>query len=129
MALHRDIYWVGKQWAVTGHGIQACDQKQKGKFDIEGSRLWEDGVLESIRALKWLNAEDFDKALSVARTHYPEPPRTAAPPEPNVSRPKAGVPRQSASVEPPKPALPEFHMRIDSWPAKFQRILRVRVRR
>ena len=20
MALHRDIYWVGKQWAVTGFG-------------------------------------------------------------------------------------------------------------
>ena len=27
-----------------------CDQKQKGKFDIEASRLWEDGVLESLRA-------------------------------------------------------------------------------
>jgi len=23
MALHRDIYWVGRQWAVTGYGIQA----------------------------------------------------------------------------------------------------------
>jgi hypothetical protein len=50
MALHRDIYWVGKQWAVTGSGIQACNQKQKGKFDIEAARLWEDGVLESARA-------------------------------------------------------------------------------
>jgi hypothetical protein len=28
MALHRDIYWVGRQWAVTGYGIQACDQKK-----------------------------------------------------------------------------------------------------
>ena len=35
MALHRDIFWVGRQWAVTGYGIQACDQKQKGGFDIE----------------------------------------------------------------------------------------------
>ena len=51
MALHRDIYWVGRQWAVTGYGIQACDQKQKGQFDIEASRLWEDGVLESVRRL------------------------------------------------------------------------------
>ena len=50
MALHRDIYWVGKQWAVTGYGVQACDQKKKGQFDIEASRLWEDGVLESLRA-------------------------------------------------------------------------------
>jgi hypothetical protein len=47
MALHRDIFWVGKQWAVTGYGIQACDQRKKGKFDIEAVRLWEDGVLES----------------------------------------------------------------------------------
>src|ERR1700716_710350 len=79
MALHRNIYWVGRQWAVTGYGIQACDQKQKGQFDIEASRIWEDGVLESIRALKWLNTEAFDKPLSVARKHYPEPPRKAVP--------------------------------------------------
>ena len=39
MALHRDIFWVGRQWAVTGYGVQACDQKQKGQFDIEASRL------------------------------------------------------------------------------------------
>ena len=78
MALHRDIYWVGKQWAVTGYGIQACDQKKKGQFDIEASRLWEDGVLESLRAEPWFNREDFDKALAAARKHYPEPPRKAA---------------------------------------------------
>src|SRR5471030_437047 len=82
MALHRDIYWVGKQWAVTGYGIQACDQKQKGKFDIEATRIWEDGVLDSLRDQKWLNTNDFEKAISVARKHYPEPPRKAAPPPP-----------------------------------------------
>ena len=43
MALHRDIYWVGRQWAVTGHGMQTVDQKLKGEFDIEASRLWEEG--------------------------------------------------------------------------------------
>ncbi len=88
MALHRDIYWVGRQWAVTGYGIQACNQKQKGKFDIEGSRLWEDGVLESIRAEAWLNIEDFEKALEAARKYYPEPPRKVAPPEPSVPWPE-----------------------------------------
>jgi len=75
MALHRDILWVGRQWAVTGYGIQACDQRQKGKFDIEASRLWESDVLESLRAHTWLNIEDFEKALSVARQRFPEPPR------------------------------------------------------
>jgi hypothetical protein len=64
MALHRDIFWVGRQWAVTGYGIQACDQR-KSKFDIEASLLWESDVLESLRAHTWLNIEDFEKALSV----------------------------------------------------------------
>ncbi len=35
MALHRDIYWVGRQWAVTGFGVQAVDQRLKGAFDVE----------------------------------------------------------------------------------------------
>ena len=72
MALHRDIYWVGRQWAVTGHGMQAIDQKLKGSFDIEVSRLWDDDLLESLRAKKWLNVEDFDKALAIARARFPQ---------------------------------------------------------
>jgi hypothetical protein len=124
MALHREIYWVGRQWAVTGYGIQACDQKQKSEFDIEASRLWEDGVLEGMRALKWLNIEDFEKALSVARQHYPEPPRMAAPPEENAS-----LPNDSGSIEDPKPAVQKFNMRFEGWPAKFVRPWRIRIRR
>ncbi|MGA7717917.1 MAG: hypothetical protein WCB33_18575, partial [Bradyrhizobium sp.] len=79
MALHRDIYWVGKQWAVTGLGIQACNQKQRGKFDIESSRLWDDGVQDAVRAEKWVNTDDFEKAVAVARKYYPEPPRKEPP--------------------------------------------------
>ena len=63
MALHRDIYWVGRQWAVTGFGMQAIDQRLKGNFDIEVAHLWDDDLPERMRALAWLNAEDFDKAL------------------------------------------------------------------
>jgi hypothetical protein len=126
MALHRDIYWVGRQWAVTGYGIQACDQKQKGKFDIEAIRLWEDGVLDSVRTQKWLNIEDFDKAIAVARKYYPEPPRKAAP----LAAPAvAGVPRpKEIGIEPPKPAVQKFHMRIENSPAKFSRQWRIRIR-
>src|SRR5947207_5879886 len=80
MALHRDIYWVGKQWAVTGYGVQACDQKQKSKFDIEAGRVWDDEVLESLRAHKWLNVEDLEQALIIARQRFPEPPRKVAQP-------------------------------------------------
>ena len=124
MALHREIYWVGKQWAVTGFGVQACDQKQKSKFDIEAARLWEDGVLDRVRALKWLNIEDFDRALDVARKHYPEPPRKAALPV-SASAPPLKANRQ---VEPPKPVVQVFQMRINGWPAKFQSMWRVRMR-
>ena len=98
MALHRDIYWVGKQWAVTGYGVQACDQKKKGQFDIEASRLWEDGVLESLRAEPWFNSEDFDNALVAARKYYPEPPRKAAPPVAERCEPAGERTRGAAEV-------------------------------
>jgi hypothetical protein len=131
MALHRDIFWVGKQWAVTGYGIQACDQRKKGKFDIEASRLWEDGVLESLHAEPWFNREDFDKAIVAARKHYPElPGRTAAlveaaPPAESMSRAAPSPP----VVEPPKPPPQRFDMRIDSGSAKFLQLWRIRIRR
>jgi hypothetical protein len=131
MALHRDIYWVGKQWAVTGYGIQACDQKKRSKFDIEVSRLWQDGALESLRAEQWLDREDFDKAVAVARKRYPEPPRKAA-----LLVEKAAPLAESVScvvetapVEPPKPAVQRFDMRIESGSAKFMPLWRIRVRR
>jgi hypothetical protein len=144
MALHRDIYWVGKQWAVTGYGIQACNQKQRGKFDIEGSRLWEDGVLESLRAEKWINNEDFDNALDVARKYYPEPPRKTAPLKQPRQRAPASkeapaqalpakeppIPARVPAIETPKPAAQAFiTMRIEGWPAKFVRPWRIRIGR
>ena len=143
MVLHRDIYWVGRQWAVTGYGIQACDQKQKGQFDIEASRIWEDGAQEGIRALKWVNLEDFDKAVSIARKHYPEPPPKAPPAQANASglletvlndaRVKAEGQKaeraKDSSIEPPTPTAQTFEMRIGSWPAKFVTQWRIRTRR
>ena len=123
MALHRDIYWVGKQWAVTGHGIQACNQKQKGQFDIEASRLWEDGVQDAVRAEKWVNTDDFEKAVTAARKYYPEPPRKAPPPE----KPVVPAERKSPVPEaPPKPAAPKFDMRVQGLGAKLTPVWRIR---
>lgn len=143
MALHRDIHWVGKQWAVTGSGMQAVDQKRKGKFDIDISRLWEDGLLESMQSLNWLNLEDFSKGLSLARARFPDSSPKAAPPRPKVAPlpdslavdpPKPAVEPLRPTVEPLKPAVAQplerkFEMRIDGWPAKFLRPWRVRLRR
>ncbi len=144
MALHRDIHWIGRQWAVTGFGVQAIDRKLGGKFDIEIARLWEEGLDESLRDQTWLKAEDFEKALSKARAHYPAPghtpvpPRQVAPPVRNNRRLQAR--RESAPaeeivshrkdrvpVELRKPVIQEFRMRIVGCRAKFVRPWRARL--
>jgi len=142
MALHRDIYWVGRQWAVTGFGVQAIDQRLKGAFDIEATRLWEDDLAERMRGHAWLNVADFDKALTVAQTRFPEPPRKALPlvdsilelihpassePSKPVAPPSdiSGLPTEPASSEPPAaPVLPA--LRAEGRLARFLPQWRVR---
>jgi hypothetical protein len=148
MALHRDIFWIGRQWAVTGHGMQLIDQRLEGAFDIEIIRLWDDDLIESLRGKAWLKAEDFDKALAVARTRHPQaslaslaaPPVPAiepiAPPPPKPERPATlelpqplPAPPEAASpqplpIEPPKQQSPELQMKIDGG-ASFARPWRV----
>jgi hypothetical protein len=110
MALHRDIHWIGRQWAVTGHGMQLIDQKLKGFFDIEASHLWEDALIESMRAKEWLNVMDFDKGLLVARARFPQRgvTRPAEPiaPAPSVA-PLPRSPQQVAKPAAPRPPEPE----------------------
>lgn len=106
MALHRDIHWIGRQWAVTGHGMQLIDQKLQGFFDIEAIRLWDESLIEAMRAKEWLNAADFDKGLAVARARYPQPPPLVTPlpaavPVPAI-KPLAPLP-PAAKLEAPKP--------------------------
>jgi hypothetical protein len=96
MALHRDIFWIGRQWAVTGHGMQLIDQRLAGAFDIEIIRLWDDDLIAGLRAKAWLKAEDFDKGLAVARTRYPQPPAGST----------SGVAPPAPAIEPVAPPLP-----------------------
>jgi hypothetical protein len=123
MALHRDIYWLGRQWAVTGYGIQACDQKQKGQFDIEAHRIWEDGLLDGVRALPWLNGDDFENAVTAARKQYPEPPRKA-PAEESAPLFNGNVPTARSS----SPAIESFAVRAEGLCAKLTPIWRIRIR-
>src|SRR5437763_14695369 len=67
VVLHRDIYWLGKQWAVTGYGVQAVDKKLDMKFDVEAQRIWEEGLAEALRSENWFDENDFDTALGIAR--------------------------------------------------------------
>jgi hypothetical protein len=132
MPLHRDIFWVGRQWAVTGYGMQAVDQRLKGVFDIEIAGLWEDGLTERMRGLQWLNIDDFDKGLAVARKRYPAPPKQVAPSEAassEVSEPVVAPLQDEARAEQSNPAAQPFDMQIASSPAKFVSTWRIRRQR
>jgi hypothetical protein len=133
MALHRDIYWLGRQWAVTGYGMQAIDQKQKSDFDIEASRLWEHGLLENLQAQPWFNPDDFSKGLAVARARYPEPPPPVAPPPATMSFPNGLEPidgtKPAPKIERRLVVVKNFKLHVERWPAKFTALWRVRIRR
>ena len=150
MALHRDILWIGRQWAVTGHGMQLIDQRLVGAFDIEVARLWDDDLVARMHAKPWLNAADFDKGLAIARARHKLPeagsePAVAAAPEIDPVAPSpAPKPEQPPSAEPPqmapapqaapspphppvesaKQGSPDLEMKIDGG-AKFARPWRV----
>jgi hypothetical protein len=116
MALHRDIHWIGRQWAVTGYGMQAIDQRHGGQFDIEIAGLWDDHLLERLSGQKWSNPEDFAKGLAIARKRYPGTPRALEPepefePEPEPeSKPEPEFEAAPASEPEPVSAPPSIHV-------------------
>ena len=142
MALHRDIFWIGRQWAVTGFGMQAINQKHGGQFDIAVERLWDDDLLDGVRDQKWFNPDDFAKGLSIAQArHSKPPPRPAPPPLPvqtllksptsaEAAPPDAAV-AEAADPDPLKPreAMPSlFQMIASGHSAKLLRVWRMRRR-
>ena len=58
----------------------------------------------AVRAEKWFNTDDFEKAVAVARKYYPEPPRKAPPPaeaafrRPSTSQLRPNLSRRGSSV-------------------------------
>ena len=132
MALHRDIHWIGRQWAVTGHGMQLIDQKLQGFFDIEAVRLWDESHIEAMRAKEWLNVADFDKGLAVARARYPLQPQATGQFGPVAAEqvPPATPPPEApaSSVEAAQGKLSWLRMRVDGR-AKFIRPWRVWMKR
>jgi len=131
MPLHRDIFWIGRQWAVTGFGMQAINQKHGGQFDIPIEHLWDDDLLGAVSGQKWFNPDDFNKGLEVARARHPRP--LPGPASPVVSAVEIDpMPAAQAVPEPvaqsrPMPAF--FEMRLASHSAKLQRVWRARRRR
>src|SRR3954471_7818233 len=109
MALHRDIFWIGRQWAVTGFGMQAINQKHDGRFDIPIERLWDDGLLDGVSGQKWFNPDDFAKGLAIAQARHPKPPQSAKPPAPlpveTLLRARIGTPASQPVAPPVAPAV------------------------
>jgi hypothetical protein len=102
MALHRDIYWIGRQWAVTGFGMQAVNQKHAGEFDIAIENLWDDDPRIVLRGQKWFNPDDFAKGLAIAQARYPRPLNKPSPAPLPVER----LLQASAPAAPPAAILP-----------------------
>lgn len=153
MALHRDIFWIGRQWAVTGFGMQAVNQKHEGQFDIPIERLWDDDLPNGAREQKWFNPDDFNKGLEIARARHPKPPPRPAPPPltvetlqvssavtapvpatmsipsaadaPMIIAPDAAL--ESATPSNPAPSFPE--MRVLGHPARLSRVWHARRRK
>ncbi len=138
MALHRDILWIGRQWAVTGFGMQAIDQRLGGQFDIAIARLWDHDLLDILGAQQWFNAADFAKGLEIARVRHPRPEGGPAPPPQRVQRllqvsgtivpPRAVAAREKAAAEivgAPKPAPAFFQMGTSTHSARLLRVWRV----
>ena len=132
MALHRDIHWIGRQWAVTGHGMQLIDQKLQGFFDIEVVGLWDESLIASMHAKEWLNAADFDKGLAVARARFPQstlpvtplPEAVPAPAiEPIAPLPPVARPDAPKRDEPPKPDKPAPVAAVHAAPSRPEPVL------
>jgi hypothetical protein len=59
MPLHRDIFWLGRQWAVTRFGIRAVNQKLNMQFDVPISRVCEERLTETMLPGDWFDIVDF----------------------------------------------------------------------
>lgn len=133
MVLHRDIHWIGRQWAVTGYGIQAVDQRLQGAFDIEISRLGDAGLLDALREFPRFSATDFARAYKAACSRF------AIAPDSLTVR----ALEQAAESEPPPPPRPpppkplplapeirlqeiRLHLGPQPTPAKFLQQWRIR---
>lgn len=66
--LTEPVHWQGRQWAVTGYGIEALDGMYHVPFaDIPGADTRRPEWLESLWRRYGTDRNDLDAALRVAR--------------------------------------------------------------
>ncbi|CAO4139487.1 hypothetical protein [Methylorubrum aminovorans] len=67
--LTEPVYWQGRQWAVTGYGIEALDGMYHVPFaDIPEAEDGRPGWLDDLRRRYGTDGDDLAAALRVART-------------------------------------------------------------
>jgi hypothetical protein len=73
--LSKPLLWQGRQWSVTGYGVEARD----GTYPIPKKQLWErngsHGWEEHMAEKNWVDMRDFLAALSWARKYFTPPAR------------------------------------------------------
>jgi hypothetical protein len=95
-------------------------------FEIEASRIWDQVLLQNLRAQEWFIRRIFDEGLTVARARQQRALLQEAVP----------LPKSIAAVEPGKadyerapPVASKFDFRTEGWPAQFTSLWRVRFKR
>ena len=68
------VHWRGRQWAVTGFGIEALD----GMYHVPAAEIWLEGSepprwVRDLRQRYGTDRDDLDAALKVARTVFAVP--------------------------------------------------------
>ena len=72
--LTEPVHWHGREWAVTGYGIEALD----GMYHVRSSDIWCEGDalppwMESLYRRYGTDRDDLNAALKVARSIWPRP--------------------------------------------------------
>ncbi|WP_419951658.1 hypothetical protein [Methylobacterium sp.] len=75
--LTEPVHWQGRQWAVTGFGIESLD----GMYHVQASEIWDEngrppGWLESLYRRYGTDRDDLRTALKVARSLWSPPSAT-----------------------------------------------------
>jgi hypothetical protein len=71
--LSKPVFWRGRQWAVTGYGVERRD---RNRYWIDHRRLWDDergfGWVRHMAEKNWVDIADFAEALRLARIRWPQ---------------------------------------------------------
>jgi len=72
--LVQPIYWTGRQWAVTGYGMECLEERWA---NIHYGGVHDPYLLRHWSAKRWVDVEDFEAAHAVAKKIFEPTPHFA----------------------------------------------------